>query len=150
MSVLDVRTASPEAYGAMAALSEVAQRGLDPELAALVKLRVSQVNGCGFCVDMHAAEARAAGVHARKLDGLAAWRRTPFFDEAERHALALAEEVTTATHHAGPERALRAASGHFDAATLASLLWTISAVNAWNRIATATETVPAPLAPVPA
>jgi AhpD family alkylhydroperoxidase len=136
---LDVATVTPETYQAMCTFTAAAGQGLDAALAALVKLRVSQVNGCSYCVDLHAREARAAGVDEDRLLRLSAWRRTPVFGEREQHALALADAVTSAiANPPEPEEALHAASAAFEPAELAQLLWTIAAVNAWNRIASAT------------
>jgi AhpD family alkylhydroperoxidase len=144
MTDLDVAVVTPETYQAMCAFSETAGRDLDRRLAALVQLRVSQLNGCAYCIDMHVREADAAGIPTRQLHALAAWQRTSFFDERERRALLLAEAVTSAVG-APPasEDALRAAAEVLKPVELAQLLWTIAAVNAWNRIASATGLSPA-------
>ncbi|GLY05386.1 carboxymuconolactone decarboxylase family protein [Actinoplanes sp. NBRC 101535] len=147
MTELDIAAITPETYRAMYAFTATAADGLDGRIAALVKVRVSQLNGCSYCVDLHVREAQALGVDDRALHGLAAWRRTPAFEERERAALALAEAVTTAVGEAGvPERALTAAGEWFQPTELAQLLWTIAAVNAWNRIASATGLTPSPAA----
>jgi AhpD family alkylhydroperoxidase len=76
----------PSAYAALVRLDRAAGEHLDERLLELVKLRVSQLNGCGFCLDLHAPKARHAGESQQRLDVLAAWREVPFFDERERAA----------------------------------------------------------------
>jgi AhpD family alkylhydroperoxidase len=143
---LSVGEVTPEPYRAMLALHTAAGAGIDAGLAELVRIRVSQLNGCGFCLDLHTGAARSAGEDPRRLSAVAAWRRTPFFTRRERAALALAEAVTAL---AGVDDAYDEAAGELDDAELGHLLWTIAAVNAWNRIAVPTRMAPA-AAPVPA
>lgn len=135
--------AAPDAYRAMAAFSAAAEDGLDPVVAVLVKVRASQLNGCAFCLDMHVREARAAGVAEERLDTLAAWRATSFFSERERAALALTEAVTLIAGRELPDEVYGAAAAVFDEAQLARLLWTIVAINAWNRLGIASGAGPA-------
>src|SRR4051812_26947639 len=85
----------PEGYGSLHRLSEqVKASGLEPALLELVKLRASQINGCAYCIDMHAKDARAAGETEQRLYALSAWRETSFFTPRERGALALTEAIT--------------------------------------------------------
>ncbi|MEV0645912.1 carboxymuconolactone decarboxylase family protein [Phytomonospora sp. NPDC050363] len=116
--------------GAYLGASELPHRILE-----LVKLRVSQINGCGFCVDMHSHEAAAAGETATRLYAVAAWRDTPFFTEDERAALAFAEAATRIADggHVGDE-VWAEAERHFDEGQLAALVMSVSTINAWNRI----------------
>ncbi|MFI6731320.1 carboxymuconolactone decarboxylase family protein [Nonomuraea sp. NPDC050451] len=111
----------------------------------LLRLRVSQINGCGFCVDMHAREAREAGVPGRQVDAVAAWRDTPFFSDEERAALALAEAATRVADNPDgvPDAVWRAAAEHYDEEALAALVMAISAINAWNRINITLRNAPA-------
>ncbi|MEU4330217.1 carboxymuconolactone decarboxylase family protein [Nonomuraea dietziae] len=111
----------------------------------LVRLRVSQINGCGFCVDMHAREATEAGVSGQRLNAVAAWRDTPFFSEEERAALALAEAATRLSDNpAGvPDDVWEAAADHYDEEALSALVMTIAAINAWNRINVTLRNAPA-------
>ncbi|WP_059010708.1 carboxymuconolactone decarboxylase family protein [Streptomyces specialis] len=112
----------------------------------LVRLRVSQINGCAFCVDMHAREAREAGETERRLYAVAAWRETSFFTGAERAALALAEATTRVADspEGVPQGVWDAAAAHYDEAALSSLVLAIAVINAWNRLNVAVRT------PVPA
>src|SRR5271157_5439223 len=92
---LDPRKAAPEAYRAMLALeSAVRSSGLERSLLDLVRLRVSQINGCAYCIDMHSKDLRAEGESEERLYLLDAWRETDFYSDRERAALAWAEAVT--------------------------------------------------------
>ena len=93
---LDYPQAAPDAFKAMLALESAVQRsGLEHSLIELVKMRVSQINGCAYCLDMHSKDARAAGETEQRLHLLAAWREAPFYTERERAALAWAEAPAT-------------------------------------------------------
>jgi len=110
--------------------------GLDPVLAHLTHLRVSQINGCGFCVDMGWKTARKAGISDERLFAVAAWRETPYFTEAERAALALAEHATRLADRSDPvpDEIWQAARQHFSEQELAALVLSISLTNLFNRI----------------
>jgi len=134
----------PDAYKAMMALSKAAQVDSLPEhIHELVHLRVSQINGCGVCVDMHGRMAKKAGETDQRLFSVAAWRDTPFFTDAERAALDLAEVVTRIADKgdAVPDAVWNEAARHYDEKALAGLLLTISAINVWNRLNAATRQV---------
>ena len=85
----------PDAMQALQAVGRsVRKSGLSPQLIDLVNLRASQINGCSVCVEMHARDLKKAGESDERLFAVAAWRETPYFDDAERAALALTEAVT--------------------------------------------------------
>jgi len=107
----------------------------------LVMLRASQINGCGFCVDIHAKEAAAAGESALRLNLVAAWRHATVFTEAERAALALAEEGTRlADAHGGVSDATWAhVREHYDDDALAALVALVALINASNRLGVITD-----------
>ena len=107
---------------------------LDQRLRLLIQLRVSQLNGCAYCLALHTVEARAAGVDESALATLAAWRESPFFSAAERAALELAEAVTTPEHGVDDEIWTAAVGEHGEDGTLA-IFWTTTVMNAWNRVA---------------
>jgi AhpD family alkylhydroperoxidase len=121
---------------------------VSPRLLDLVRTRVSQLNGCTFCLDMHTAELRAGGETEQRVAVLAAWRDAEFYTPAERAALALTEALTAlAGHHLGDEivEELRL---HFSPEEIAQLTYAIAAINAWNRInAVFQPDVPIALAP---
>jgi len=101
-----------------------------------VKLRASQINGCGFCTDMHFKDAIADGESAERLNLVAAWREAPCFSEAERAALALAEEGTRIADAAGgvSDDTWANAAKHYDEDQLVALVAAIALINAFNRI----------------
>ncbi len=134
----------PDAYKAIMALSTSAHvEGLPEHLHELVHLRLSQINGCGLCVEMHGRLAKKAGESDQRLFSVAAWRDTPYFTEAERVALALAEAVTRIADKGDPvsDTLWDEAKRHFDDKALAGLLISISAINVWNRLNVATRQV---------
>ena len=114
----------------------VTDSSLPASVQELVKLRASQVNGCGMCTDMHTKDALAAGETQQRLNLVAAWRDATVFTEAERAALALAEDGTRiADGNTGvDEDVWRAARKAFDDEQLAALITTIAVINAWNRL----------------
>ncbi|MCU4748646.1 carboxymuconolactone decarboxylase family protein [Streptomyces xiamenensis] len=102
----------------------------------LVKLRASQINGCGFCTDMHSKDAAAAGESAVRLHLVAAWREATVFTEAERAALELTEQGTRIADAAGgvTDEAWAAAAKHYDEDQLAALVSLIAIINTYNRL----------------
>ncbi|MFJ2862912.1 carboxymuconolactone decarboxylase family protein [Kitasatospora sp. NPDC087314] len=101
----------------------------------LVKLRASQINGCGFCVDMHAKDAAHAGETSTRLNLVAVWREATVFTDAERAALELAEQGTRLADAAGgvTDEAWANAAEHYDEEQLAALVALIAVINAFNR-----------------
>jgi AhpD family alkylhydroperoxidase len=125
-----------DGYGALQRLSVlVRESGLEASLIELVKMRVSQVNGCAYCIDMHSKDARAAGETEQRLYALSAWRETPFFTDRERAALAVAEAVTLVADSQVPRTVLDNAAACFEREELTKLLFAIIEINAWNRLA---------------
>jgi len=127
----------PDAMKALLALSKAAQSGTVPDTThKLIHLRVSQINGCSLCVDMHARELKDAGEKDERIWGVGAWRESPYFSDAERAALALAESVTRLADRpdAVPDAVWTDAADRFDEQELASLLVSIAAINVWNRL----------------
>ena len=122
-----------------AATKELDRAELDPRLRELVRVRVSQLNGCAFCIDMHTKDARAIGETEQRLYALPAWRETPYFSERERAALAFAEAVTLLVGDHVPATAYEAVATHFTADEIAALVSLLVAINAWNAIAVSTR-----------
>jgi AhpD family alkylhydroperoxidase len=131
------------AMNALQALSKATSRARVPIQIELVHLRASQINGCSVCVDMHAKAARAAGESEERVFAVAAWRDTPFFSDAERAALALAEALTRLadTADAVPDEIWDAAAEHFDETQLGALVIEIAHVNLWNRLNVASRQI---------
>ena len=122
-----------------AATKELDKVGFDSRLRELVRIRASQLNGCAYCVDMHAKDARAVGETEQRIYALPVWRETPFFTSRERAALAFTEEVTLlATGHV-PDEAYRAVAAEYSPAEVGALLSLIITINAWNAIGVATH-----------
>ncbi len=139
---LDLRAHATAAYRDLVHLGRTVSAQLDPRLHELVKVRASQLNGCAFCIDMHARDARAAGESEQRLYVLSAWREAPFFSAAERAALALTEAVTRVGEAPVPDEVYEEAAATFDSDTLAALLFAIAAINAWNRLSVAARLPP--------
>ncbi|MEV6318386.1 carboxymuconolactone decarboxylase family protein [Streptomyces sp. NPDC051776] len=134
---------APDVYKAMVRLDAAASNGVDPALAELVKIRASQINHCAFCLDMHTKDARAMGEREDRIHLLAAWEEAPgYYTERERAALALTEAVTVLTDGFVPDEVYARAAEHFDETELAHLIGLILTINAWNRIAVTTRSVP--------
>jgi AhpD family alkylhydroperoxidase len=134
----------PDAMQAMMAIKTATEQGGVPhKTLELVHLRVSQINGCGFCVDFGARGALQAGETAERLLATSAWRETPYFTDAERAALALAESITRISDRedAVPDAVWNDAARHYDERGLAALVLWISMTNVWNRINVATRQV---------
>jgi AhpD family alkylhydroperoxidase len=102
----------------------------------LVRIRASQINGCGFCLDMHTKDAAAAGETPERLHMVAAWRVSTAFTDAERAALELAEQGTRISENPGgvTDEAWENAAKHFDEHELAALVGMIAVINAFNRM----------------
>lgn len=136
MQRLDYANASPAAYQAMLGLERYVRAcGLEHSLLELVKLRASQINGCAFCVDMHARDARAGGEAERRLHALPVWRETPFFTARERAALAWTEALTLVAQHPDLDAPYAGLAQHFSDKERVDLTLAIGAINTWNRIA---------------
>ncbi|MGW1589401.1 carboxymuconolactone decarboxylase family protein [Streptomyces sp. NPDC002386] len=107
---------------------------LPKALRELVELRVGQLNGCGFCVDIHSKEAAAAGESALRLSLVAAWRHSTVFTEAERAALALAEEGTRLGDRGVTDETWAEVRKHFDDDQVGALVCLVSLINAATRM----------------
>ena len=132
--------------GVMKAMLELAnhvhQSGLDNKLIDFVNLRVSQMNGCAYCIDMHWKDLRAAGETEQRLYGLDAWRESPYYNDQERAALAWAEAVTQLGEGRVPDEVFEEAKRHFSDRELADLTLAVVAINGWNRLNIAFRTTP--------
>jgi len=132
----------PDVMQALQALgAAVGQGGVLSRTLELVHLRASQINGCSFCVDMHARELKKAGDTDERIFAVAAWREAPYFTDAERAALALTEAVTRLSDRADPvpDEIWDEAVRHYDESALAALIIEIALINVWNRLNVATR-----------
>jgi AhpD family alkylhydroperoxidase len=111
--------------------AQLKKSSIGAELAELVVFRVSQINECAYCLDMHAKEARAKGETEQRLYGLSAWRETPYYTDGERAALSWAEAVTACKVS---DSVYNEAIAHFSEQELIELTLTVTMINTWNRL----------------
>ena len=143
-SRLDLDAAVPAFSKAMAHLDTTATRELDrvgfpAGLRDLVRLRASQINGCAYCVDMHATDAAGAGEPAQRINAVAIWNESPFFTERERAALRFTEVVTRVADTRVPEEEYDAVAAHWSPDEVGALVALIVTINAWNGLAVSTR-----------
>ncbi|CAL1519666.1 carboxymuconolactone decarboxylase family protein [Chitinophaga sp. MM2321] len=112
----------------------LAKSSLEQSLRELVSFRVSQINGCAFCLDMHAKDMRVAGETEQRIYTLDAWREAPFYTERERAAFAWAESVTRVTAGHVPDEVYEIARSQFSEEELIDLTIAVIAINSYNRL----------------
>jgi AhpD family alkylhydroperoxidase len=136
----------PDAMGALMALGKSleAADALPPATRALVHLRASQINGCSWCVDMHARELIKLGERTERLMAVGAWRDSPVFTDGERAALAMTEAVTCLDNGGigVSDEVWAEAARQYDEPALAALILDIASVNLWNRLNVTTRQTP--------
>ncbi|RVQ75153.1 carboxymuconolactone decarboxylase family protein [Enterobacter hormaechei] len=142
---LDYYAATPAGTKALGGVyGHILQCGLPKQLVDLVYLRVSQINGCAFCIDMHSRDLMKEGLSVDKLVLVSVWRESgSLFDETERAALAWAETVTQVAQTGVPDEEYEAAAAIFDKKQLADLTVAIGLINAYNRLAISFRATPA-------
>ena len=151
MSVrLPYRRFAPEVFQQLVALGNAAASELDPVLVELIKTRVSQINGCAFCINMHTKELRKLGETEQRVYLLDAWRETSLYTDRERAALAWAEAVTRLPNGDVPDEAFEQARAHFGDTELVQLTFVTTTINSWNRLAISFRPPVLPDHPVPA
>ncbi len=139
---IKIQEVEPEAFQAMYPLENyVRNSGLEKRLYELIKIRASQINGCAFCLNMHTKDARKLGETEQRIYLLNAWRETNLFTPEERAILQLTEEVTNIREHVSDQTYEEAINILGDKAT-ARVIVAIIAINAWNRMAIATNMLP--------
>ncbi|BFN25491.1 MAG: carboxymuconolactone decarboxylase [Gammaproteobacteria bacterium HGW-Gammaproteobacteria-9] len=144
---MNYEAAAPDVMTAMIGLETYLARqsrredGVDKPLMELVKIRVSQINQCAYCLDMHAKDARALGETEQRIYALSAWRETPFFSDRERAALAWAE-ANTLLPQGVSQQLFEEVREQFSEAQLANLTLAIATINAWNRFGVSFAPVP--------
>ena len=132
----------PVLVSSLLALGEAAASGLEKSLVHLVKLRASQINGCGLCQHMHTEEARKDGEQQARLDVLPAWRELPIFSAREKAALNWTEKLTRLADQAIPQADFAELAEHFSETEMVNLSSAIVAINGWNRIAVGFHFIP--------
>ena len=140
---LDLTKVAPDGYNAMLGVhSYVQNSGLALGLLELIKMRVSQINGCAFCIAMHVPLARKNGVTDDQLHLLAAWREAPIYSPRERAALAWAEALTRLTDGDVSDEVYAEIRKNFSEKEVADLSFAVAEINAWNRLMICTRTPP--------
>ncbi|MCG6494405.1 carboxymuconolactone decarboxylase family protein [Kitasatospora sp. A2-31] len=146
---------SPKAFHALVATSEAvrtvaADAGLDRRLVELVNVRVSQINGCAYCLDVHTRAAQRAGETAQRLGVLPAWRDTEVFTPRERAALALAEATTSPADRAAQDSSYQLAREVLTEDEISAVIWVAITINAFNRVSILSKHPVHPAQPSPA
>jgi len=132
---------SADGVAALSSLeSYVRHSGLEHSLLELVKTRASQINRCGYCIDMHTKDARAGGESEQRLYLLPAWREAPFYTERERAALEWTEALTQISENDVADELYQRVRRQFDEKELVDLTLAVTAINSWNRLAIAFRT----------
>jgi AhpD family alkylhydroperoxidase len=128
---------------ALALVATAKADGLPEQLFTMVHLRASQINGCSFCVNMHAKELKKAGETDERIYAVSAWLDSPLFSDAERAVLALTEAATRLADRtdAVPDGVWKDAAQHFDEKQLAAIVMHIAMINFWNRLNVTTRQV---------
>jgi AhpD family alkylhydroperoxidase len=145
----NVGTTHPEPYNALHALAAQADKaaldeGLSPLLTELIKIRVSQVNGCAFCLRMHTNDSLAKGESIERLAVLPAWRESKYFDEQERSALALAEYITSIGDSHANTGLYESAVENLTSGQVSAVSWLAVTINSYNRVAISSAYAVAP------
>jgi AhpD family alkylhydroperoxidase len=134
---------SPGVYDAMDALDTyLSASPVDQKLLHLIRLRVSQLNGCAYCIDMHWKDLIALGDQPQRLYSLDAWEECPFYTDAERAALAYAEAVTFVAEGHVKEEAFAPLAQYFDERAIGDITLAIATINAWNRLSISARLTP--------
>ncbi|MEQ5839526.1 alkylhydroperoxidase [Paraburkholderia acidicola] len=134
---------SPELFKKFLELSNLLKdSAIEESLRHLVSIRASQINGCGFCVDMHVKEARIHGERELRIYHLPVWRESTLFEPRERAALAWTEVLTRLPEHGVPDDLYERVRSQFSEKELSDLTFEVMAINGWNRANVAFQTVP--------
>jgi len=138
---MDFARTAPELYRAVIALNRaVNDAGLDKRLMELIKVRASQINGCGYCLELHVREALKTGIDHATLHMIAVWRESSFFDGRDCAVLELTESVTLLAERGVSDEVYARVQAHFSEEEIAKLLAAIGMINLWNRLMAPTRT----------
>ena len=135
--------AAPAAQAALLAMGKTAdESGIDKQVIELVKLRVSQINNCAFCLQIQLNVSRRLGIAGEKLDLVATWHEAGIFSDKECAALAWAETLTKLDGRTVPDEAYDAVRKHFSESEVVFLSVAVATINAWNRLGAALRFAP--------
>lgn len=140
MQRINLGKTAPELYKKVVELDQIAsakvyESGIAEGFSHLLKLRASQINQCAFCIRLHTQDALKAGESIDRISLLNAWRETEYFEDNERAALALMEEITLISHQQISDKTYAEAQKYYSADQLSAIEWLGIVINAWNRIA---------------
>jgi AhpD family alkylhydroperoxidase len=138
---LNFRKLNPKATNMLSAASKHLS-SIDAKLRALVELRVSQINGCVFCVDLHIKEALEEGETQKRLDQMVVWQESNLFTESERAAFSWAESLTHIAQTHAPDSVFETLKNHYSEQQIVDLTFIISTMNMWNRLSAAMRRLP--------
>jgi AhpD family alkylhydroperoxidase len=139
---ISIKEIEPNAYKAMYELENYTKKSEIPiELSELIKIRASQINGCGYCVDMHTEHAMTGGENENRILALPGWKKSHLFTEKEKSALQITEEITLISNNGLKTETYNNAINLFGEKQLAQLIMQIVVINSWNRIAIATKLI---------
>jgi AhpD family alkylhydroperoxidase len=148
-SPIDYKKVAPEVYRSMLNLEKtINSSGLEDVLLDLLRLRVSQINRCAFCIDMHAKDLRARGESEARVYMLNAWRESPLYTERERLALEWAESLTEISQSHPADEMVARARRQFSEAELVNLTLAVVSINGWNRLNIAFRVAPGDYQPM--
>jgi len=141
---LDYMQQSPELFRKLVEFNMAIKKGglVEEGIGDLIAIRASQINGCGFCLDMHLKQARIHGAQELRLHHLAIWRESPLFSERERAALDWTESLTRLPEHGVPEDVYQATRAEFGENGITELTYLVVTINAWNRVNVAFRSLP--------
>lgn len=140
---LDHQALAPELFRALGGVNFALSKSvLGRPLLDLVFLRVSQLNGCSYCVDMHGQDLFKEGESMRRINAVSAWQESPFFSARERAVLAWVESLTRLGHGPVPDSVFEQLRDHFSEKEIVELTYAVAVINAWNRIGVGLSLVP--------
>ena len=133
---LNYGSVAPDAIRALIHVNDyISDSSISPRLRYLAEVRTSQINGCGYCIQVHWRQALDAGENEARLDALEDWRDSNLFTERERAALAWVEDVTRIAESRAPDASYAALHEHFNDREIVDLTFIVMSMNAWNRLA---------------
>ena len=139
---INIHSIEPKAYEAMLGLEKYLSGSvLDKKLIELIKIRASQINACAYCIDMHTKDALKYGESPRRIFAVSAWWESPLFDEKERIAMKMTEEITLIAKNGLTSETYQKAKENFSDNEIAQIIMQIVTINSWNRIAVSTHMV---------
>ena len=139
---LNLTELDPGAYAALSTVEKYVKSTPVPfKYKELIKIRVSQINGCAYCIAMHTLDARKGGETEQRIYALSAWRESPLFTDEERAILAFAEEVTLIGNGGVKDETFENMRAYFDDNTIVQILVQIAQINTWNRVAITSHAV---------